>query len=98
MTFSFLTQEPTTPSRSNCIGNDCGTWKPDSNKGECGSPTILNNILGGAITKLGEFPYTALLGYKSGSKTKYLCGGSLLNKWYVLTAAHCMDMNGNKPE
>ena len=63
-----------------------GEWKPNGQSGECGQRTILSNIVGGTITKLGDFPYMALLGYDG----KYECGGSLINKWYVLTAAHCM--------
>ena len=55
-------------------------------KGECGAPTILNNILGGDIAKNGEYPYMALL--MRGSEI--ICSGTLINKRYVLTAAHCI--------
>ena len=47
-------------------------------------------IVGGSITKLGDFPYMALLGYDVFGQIYYTCGGSLINKWYVLTAAHCV--------
>ena len=48
-------------------------------------------IVGGSITKLGDFPYMALLGYDVFGQIYYTCGGSLINKWYVLTAAHCVE-------
>ena len=70
---------------------DCGKWKPDGNIGDCGSRTILSNIVGGKETKLGDYPYMALLGYEFDGRVVYGCGGSLINKWYVLTAAHCFD-------
>jgi secreted trypsin-like serine protease len=49
-------------------------------------------ILGGSITKTGDFPYMALIGSinKIDGKVQYTCGGSLINKWYVLTAATCL--------
>ena len=65
-----------------------GTWKPDGSKGECGTKLLLINIVGGKVAQLGEHPYMAQLGYSDGSLS---CGGSLINKRYVLTAAHCID-------
>ena len=80
---------------------DSTQWKPNETNGECGVRSIPANIVAGRTTKPGEFPYMALLGYNSSSKgfnksltdkdVYYECGGSLINKWFILTAAHCMD-------
>ena len=68
-----------------------GKWKPSGSKKECGNRVSLSNIVGGKITKNGDFPYMALLGKTaSDGKNLWSCGGSLINKWYVLTAAHCI--------
>ena len=57
---------------------------------ECGTRFTQENIIGGELAQPGEFPYMALLGYKlSGDKIFYLCGGTLINRFYVVTAAHC---------
>ena len=68
-----------------------GKWKPSGSKKECGERISLSNIVGGKITKNGDFPYMALFGKTaSDGKNLWSCGGSLINKWYVLTAAHCV--------
>ena len=80
-------------------GKNSGKWKPDSKKDECGKRIVISNIVGGRKTKLGDFPYMALLGKIAlDGKILYSCGGSLINKWYVLTAAHCIrSPNGDSP-
>ena len=54
-----------------------------------GKRLTLENIVSGNIAKLAEFPYMALWGYRVENNIYYLCGGSVLNAKYVLTAAHC---------
>ena len=74
----FLVQDP-----------DSGKWLPSGWKGECGRKPFLEHFTGGIATRLGDYPYMALLGYLIDGETFYLCGGSLLNRKYILTAAHC---------
>ena len=69
-----------------------GLWKPNQDRGECGLKLNYPNIVGGSYAQLGEITFTALLGYeKLPGQIIYTCGASIINKWYVLTAAHCID-------
>ena len=79
-------------------GKLSGKWKPDGNKHECGTRNSIENLLGARIAGLGEFKWTALLGYDhlSTGEIFYTCGGSLINKWYVLTAANCIGISPKK--
>merc|ERR1711915_420103 len=72
-------------------------WLPG--KDECGvNPEgALGRVIGGENTQPGQFPFTALLGYtvkrrisgRDVEETRYKCGGTLINHWFVVTAAHC---------
>jgi len=67
-----------------------GRYHPNEDDGTCGEYLGTGFIIGGVITKRGELPYQAVLGYKGRrGKIKYNCGGTMINRRYVITAAHC---------
>jgi len=67
-----------------------------------GSRTRTGRIVGGSDSKLGQWPWmTAMYLNKrspfSASGGEFWCGGALINRRFILTAAHCLsDQRGNK--
>ncbi|KAH8384036.1 hypothetical protein KR009_011800 [Drosophila setifemur] len=53
---------------------------------DCGFSNEENRIVGGKPTGVNQYPWMARIVYDG----KFHCGGSLLTKDYVLTAAHCV--------
>ena len=69
------------------------SWIPDPNiYGECGTGNLASSfIVGGNETTRGEFPWAVLLGSpaRQGDFIFWSCGGTLINRWWIITAAHC---------
>ncbi|XP_052742784.1 chymotrypsin-C [Bicyclus anynana] len=66
--------------------------------GQCGSRSIDHSelIVNGAPSKPGDWPWHAALYRLDGRNLKYICGGTLISKVLVLTAAHCVTYRGSK--
>ncbi|XP_044747348.1 CLIP domain-containing serine protease B9-like [Coccinella septempunctata] len=64
-------------------------WK---NEGKCGL-AFSYRIVGGSLANSAKYPWIARLGYKTKTKGRYLylCGGTLINKDFIITAAHCLE-------
>ncbi|KAJ0176715.1 hypothetical protein K1T71_007894 [Dendrolimus kikuchii] len=61
-------------------------------------PPLNSFIYGGEVASAGEFPFVVALGYNKGDGIDYNCGGSIISKDFVLTAAHCIDtLEGIRP-
>ncbi|CAG9769269.1 unnamed protein product [Ceutorhynchus assimilis] len=57
---------------------------------QCGWQTT-NRIFNGEATELDEFPWMVIIEYlKRDGRRRIACAGSLINRRYILTAAHCV--------
>lgn len=52
---------------------------------ECGQQASTSRIIGGKVSKSGEWPWQMTLHFKG----SHVCGGVLISNNFVLTAAHC---------
>ncbi|KAF5308212.1 hypothetical protein FQR65_LT06392 [Abscondita terminalis] len=57
---------------------------------DCGVIYDRYAIIQGVVTRVFQFPWMVLLSYKAGSIISFKCAGSIINEWYILTAAHCI--------
>ncbi|XP_068100124.1 serine protease 27-like [Hyperolius riggenbachi] len=55
----------------------------------CGHPLIQDRIVGGENSEKGQWPWQVII--QEGDR--YPCGGSLIDKSWVLLAAHCFEMS-----
>jgi len=82
--------QPISNERSDLNDSSSPGFLPNPLKGECGLSGSADFILGGENSKLGEFPWMVLLRRdRPRNRIWWHCGGALINKWFVITAAHC---------
>jgi len=48
-------------------------------------------VVGGSVARPHSWPWQISLQYKSGSRFYHTCGGTLIRRGWVMTAAHCVD-------
>eukprot|EP00112_Aurelia_sp_Birch-Aquarium-sp1_P006653 Seg1730.1 transcript_id=Seg1730.1/GoldUCD/mRNA.D3Y31 product="Chymotrypsinogen B" protein_id=Seg1730.1/GoldUCD/D3Y31 len=70
---------------SGCLAQSTGGG---GSSGSCGVPSFQSSrVIGGTTAKQGAWPWQVAIYYNN----RFHCGGSLVNNYWLVTAAHCVD-------
>ncbi|TNN78667.1 Elastase-1 [Liparis tanakae] len=53
--------------------------------------SLEERVVGGSVARPNSWPWQISLQFKSGSSFHHTCGGTLIRRGWVMTAAHCVD-------
>ncbi|XP_029442806.1 plasma kallikrein [Rhinatrema bivittatum] len=56
----------------------------------CGQQAKGSRITGGSDSSAAEWPWQLSLHIKISTISRHVCGGSIINNWWIVTAAHCI--------
>ncbi|XP_010791324.1 elastase-1-like [Notothenia coriiceps] len=57
--------------------------------------SVNERVVGGEVARPNSWPWQISLQFKSGSSYRHTCGGTLIKRGWVMTAAHCVDSSRN---
>jgi len=95
--FPSLSNLPTTTPPSSSFINDPPGFVPGTNIG-CGETKIPQaRIVGGNETFEGEYPWMVAIYLHGNGKSEFWCGGALVSRNHIVTAAHCTKDSKKRP-
>ena len=51
----------------------------------------ISRIVGGSNADISDYPWQVSLQLRSGGSWYHICGGSIIDNKWVVTASHCVD-------
>ncbi|KAH8250614.1 hypothetical protein KR038_002465, partial [Drosophila bunnanda] len=79
------------------IHTACKQMQEEHRLRSLGHPRLVIHIVGGVPVDPGVYPHMAAIAFVTFDRFEFRCGGSLISKRFVLTAAHCVYTDSLRP-